>query len=524
MKTERLKMAAKLIVCVAILVVGFSFGTASAASDAASNALLYTYYDVRSIGDGGLGLTDNYFTVTNTDTNWVQAHVRVRTGDKSVELLDFDVLLSPKDVFAFDLYQAANGGIEFASCDTHTLINSGFTVDALGCVVLNSATNPNLLSLIMKCQAVDQATALLATQKGYVEVIGEGKIVPDPLDKNKCFSWISGAFQNIPGRTLYNIESAPNSCVPSDIASMDNVLEGKVYYVTVAGDLSVQRLAYLNAEALDDVLPAWNFGVHAGQNIILHADTYAAEQIRCGGDPGCFAYVDASTALVTNGAQDLNICFYKRTITVANDVTNRFGAAASFGPQLADINLRRDGSIPTTATILNTLSLNYSQFDGNLDMWNGFGTGIAKTVADTHFFYVPAPAFTLDMAVKVAFIFPFQHYIGEADSIALAELWDTEENTTTTPSSKFISPGLPTPATPGQEAQIFTFSPPFAEGWVSFAPLASNATCAVLDADDVRCSGSTTAVYLPGYTSAVFTSGDGALGASHMHYRGAEIE
>lgn len=518
MKKERFHMAAKMILFAAILVLGFSLN-AFAAADPAATALLYTYYDVRSNADGGLDLTDNYFTVTNTDTvNWVQAHVRIRTGDKSVELLDFDVLLSPADVFAFDLYLAANGGIEFASCDTKTLQNSGFTTDGSGCIVMNSVTNSNMLSLIKTCQGVDDAGALLKTLKGYVEIIGEGQIIPDPADKNKCFSWVAGANQNIPNRTINNIIAAPNSCVVADVANMGPVLEGKVYYVTVDSDFSVQRLSYLNAEALDNALPLMGAGSpYAALNIIHHADNYPAELTRCAADPGCFAFVGAFNVATPNAAQDMNFCFYQHRIAANNDVINRFGAAATFGPMIADLNVRRTGARPVTAAALNTLEIGYSRLVLNSDM--GPLAIITKTNAQSHYFYVPAPASTLDMMTKFAFIFPFQHYINEADAIAVSAIYDMEENTTTTPLTKFISPGLPTVSSPGEEAAIFAFTPPFAEGWVSFTPTATNATCppGVSDAtDDVRCTG---AAYTPGYTAAVFTTGANALGSSHMNYR-----
>jgi len=378
-----------------------------------------------------------------------------------------------------------------------------------------------MLSLIKKCQGYDDAAALLATQKGYVEIIGEGKIVHLPTDKTKC---LSAPLVSIPGRTLYNL--TPTACV-GDILDITPVLEGKVYYVTLdPADFSVQRNSYLNAEALDDILPPFGgVGPHALKGVIVHADTYAAEQARCAVDAGCFAFVDASLVIPVNGASDQNICFYTNpsgAVAPAGTI-NRFGAAASFGPMISDLNIRRDGTLLTTATALNQLAFNYSVFNGTIDMSNSTAFfPIFKGKADTHYFYVPAPAYSLDMAVKVAFIFPFQHYIAESNAIAITEVYDTEENTTTISLSKFISPGLPTVSTPGQEAQIFTFTPPFPEGWVSFTPSATNGTCAVTDADDTRCALSVppaTSPYLPGYTGAVFTSGDGSLGSSHMHYR-----
>jgi hypothetical protein len=143
-------------------------------SDYPTTSLLFSYYDVRTQADGGVGLSDNYFTVINTTSDWVQGHVRVRTGECSVELLDFDVVLSPEDVFSFDLIASGDDTL-FASCDSNTLVASGFDVDSNGCIILT----PNY-SLLMECgscvdgSSMDKADAQEASKYGYVEFIGEG--------------------------------------------------------------------------------------------------------------------------------------------------------------------------------------------------------------------------------------------------------------------------------------------------------------------------------------------------------------
>jgi len=523
MKTRRLKMVAKIFALVAIILCGYLLSNVSAAQDPAASALLFTYYDVRNVGT-----TDNWFAVTNTSASWVQAHVRLRTGAKSVELLDFEVLLSPKDIFTFDLYKSGDS-VALSSCDTKTLTDSGFTVDASGCINLEAS---GYIGLIMKCEGVTTAEALQKTLQGYVEVIGEGEIEPASTNKNKCKSWeglLSSdpdySKKNIPGKTLYNITSSTNKCVSDDIVDMVSVLEGKVYYADIDySALTLNNVAFLNAEAIDNYLPDWG----DGRDIILHADTYTAEQARCATDGGCFAYVDAKASPApTNGADDLNICFYTLTVSSGGgtaQVVNRFGAAASFGPTLADLYNRRDGSLSETANNLDNLSENLSMMWANDDMLAGDGDLIRKENADSHFWALPSG---FDVASKFAFIFPFQHFINEADSIT-AVVYDTEENTIDIPTDKFISPGLPTPTTPGGEAEIFAFTPSFEEGWVSFSPIATNSTCDDIPTyadsdDDVRCGEEALDTYVPGYTGAVFTVGAHSLSAGHFHYRGAEV-
>ena len=543
MKTKKFTMAAKLLFLVAIGICVLSLGTASAQFQSGS-ALLYTYYDVRTAANGGLGLSDNYFTVTNTSTNWVQAHVRVRTGDKSVELLDFDILLSPKDVFTFDMYQGANGGIEFASCDTKTLQNSGFTTTG-GCIVMNSVTNTNLLSLIKACQGLDDAGALAATLKGYVEIIGEGRIVPLSTDKNRCASSVTGDARTIPGRTLNQFVRSTdtgatgNNCA-IDVRDMPASLEGRLYYVTVdakATPFVVSRLAMLNAEPMDSQLPLWTtvdapVSV-AAQRVIVHADTYAAEQTRCGTDNGCFAYVAASGTAPTTGADDLNYCFFTDMAgSPSTGVYNKFGAAATFGPTIADLVNRRDGTLPVIQGNLNVFSANFSFAPGALDGAQWIPT--PKTFVDSHYFNVPAPLI-FDMQTKFAFIFPLQHFIGESDFISAVAAYDNEENTTTITIDKFISPGLPKPGgTPGQEAAIFSFNPPFVEGWVRFSTDgAKNATMDNLCAPGSTITSGTTCVgtvnllvrkasnagtYLPAFSGVVYETGVKSLGSALFTY------
>ena len=502
MKTKKLKLAASIIIMAALVVCGFTLRNASAANTG-GNALLYTYYDVRTAANGGLGLTDNYFTVTNTSTDWVQAHVRVRTGARSVELLDFDVLLSPKDVFGFDLYRAASGGVEFASCDTHTLTNSGFDVDGNGCVIYDA-----IPTLIETCTGETAEQAIADTEDGYVEVIGEGAVEAIP-GTTKCDDGNSGS--TIPGSTLYDLNADGCDILALNIDNaLATPLEGRVYYGTVTNGV-VKRLAFLNAEVTD------SFNQYEP---ILHADTIVAELTRCQSDDGCFAYGPATSNSVTlTGATDMNYCFYN-TGTDAATVINRFGAAATFGPTLADLDWTpRDGSLDQTAHNLSELSENFSKaivpYDAG-DIWDL----VNKQYADSHFFNAPA----LGAETSFAFIFPFQHFINETDSIAAVSVYDTEENPTTIQQGKFISPGLPPPTVSLPEASLhsLTSDAPM-EGWIRWAVTASNPTCDnnsfTTDPtdDDVRCEASGY-TYVPGYTGAVVTQGADALGVSLFDY------
>ncbi|MFH1026356.1 MAG: hypothetical protein V1764_06740, partial [Nitrospirota bacterium] len=482
---------------------------------------------------------------------WVQAHVRVRTGRSSIELLDFDILLSPKDVFTFDLYDD-NGATVFASCDTKTLINSGFTpnFDRNGdgtndCFVLDSTTFPAMLSLILECDPLSTTTeaALANTKKGYVEIIGEGVVLANTdfggVDKNLCpgpnlvvNEGVTGSDDvTIAGKMLDHTVAASRLCsstngigvCPNACISMGTYLFGRQYYATVSSGI-VTRLGMLNAEVADN----------GTTGIILHKESYDAEiaDVDCAAADaadGCYGYVAPSTSAttVTNGADDMNFCLYTDSITTVSGITgvrNKFGAAATFGPTFADLVALRNGTLATTRANLNTISTGLSQGDRTSD---GIpSTVLTRTFADSHYFSVPAPN-PFDMRTSFAFIFPVRHFIGELDSIAVTSLYDNEENQTTVTLGKFISPGLPTVSTPGDEAALFNLTSPFAEGWIRFAPTATNTTSAgEWEPGSVLCVASTTntlvrtgsTTYVPGYTGAVFTIGNDILSSSPFQY------
>jgi len=504
----------------------------------AGNVLLFTYYDVRSVADGGLGLTDNYFVVTNHSEAWVQSHVRIRTGDCSVELLDFDIMQSPKDNFVFDIY--ADGGITFASCDTNTLEDSGFSLnfDADGdgdddCFILSSATFPAMLSLITTCgdcatgAAVTAAEAEELVKKGYVEVIEEGIVQPGSTDKTLCYdAYVDDPAEGItiPGKTLRDLWDT--NCL-EDIWAPVKELEGRQYYVevdTAVSPVIVKRLAQLNANAI-------NYGPNHG--IYLHENTYSDELAapECNANDGaerCYAYAAAETTdgvgVNSDGANDMNWCFYTDEID-GNAVINKFGAGATFGPTLADL-LTRNGALAATAGYIDMIA-SFGQLNDRPQFFMTQPMVEQKQWVDSHYFYAPAPGH-YDMTTAFAFTFPFKHFIGENATIQALEIYDNMENTTTVEIGKFISPGLPTPETYSEEAMLFYLTPPFNEGWIRFKVEASNATAGCVDAtggvpcvvqlrQDDLVTESTTG-YIPAYLGVVFTTGSESLGASPFIY------
>ena len=104
-----MKKLKKLTAAVAVaLGLGFAAPNASAIIEVESggtgDALLFPLY----IGKSGW---ENYYSITNNSGDWVQGHLRFRGAAWSAEMRDFDVILSPGDVFVFRVADIDGDGV-----------------------------------------------------------------------------------------------------------------------------------------------------------------------------------------------------------------------------------------------------------------------------------------------------------------------------------------------------------------------------------------------------------------------------
>ncbi len=133
---------------------------------------------------GGAGPVNyvTYISIENTSGNWVAAHVRLRSGRFSIEVIDFPILLSPHDVFWFQfevvpgaLITDPPSAVKIWSMDKDTIEKSG--LPSLTGAVYDSDTGELVLTLqpyILEqfvSMSDDYKTVLELTQ-GYVEVFG----------------------------------------------------------------------------------------------------------------------------------------------------------------------------------------------------------------------------------------------------------------------------------------------------------------------------------------------------------------
>ena len=112
-----------------------------------------------------------YISIENVSNNFVAAHVRLRSGRYSIEVRDFPILLSPRDVFwfQFEVVPDLSGGIESVrifSHDAETLASSGLSTTGEWVVNLDAALLNQFDTLYPEGAPLEELT------QGYIEVFG----------------------------------------------------------------------------------------------------------------------------------------------------------------------------------------------------------------------------------------------------------------------------------------------------------------------------------------------------------------
>ena len=210
-------------------------GTAQAVHinpDGLGQALIYPYYTVRS--DGG-NAYDTYLTVVNTTASTKAVKVRFLEGKNSREVLDFNLYLSPNDVWTA-IIEATTDGARMRTADRSCVTP---TVPATGFPFVNFAYSGG--------SATDNETGSLdRTREGYFEIIEMGDMT---------------------GTITTAIKHVGTPATPPNCAAITNAA---AFAATVAGSGGLAGTATLinvrngvdygyNAIALDDFsdIPLW---------------------------------------------------------------------------------------------------------------------------------------------------------------------------------------------------------------------------------------------------------------------------
>ena len=269
-----------IVAAVATALIGLASNAAAVnlKTDGLGDALLFPVFN---------SYVDNYYTVTNNANEWIQAHVRFRGALWSAELLDFDIILSPGDVFVFRLADL-NGDGEWEL--DQSIDEDNWTYTSL---LQEDRMLGGSYALEPSAGIVTDAELAHQRRAGYIEVIGEAVLVG--LTKTRALQ----------GVTAYEWVHTDNNTLDG----VGNVLSGTAF-ISLAGDNL--GLAY-NAEAIQDFRTA--NAAHRDDDA-----TYPA-------DPEVICHIDDSFA-----QDDL----YVYRINDTDDFERRISFNNTWGPTLAD--------------------------------------------------------------------------------------------------------------------------------------------------------------------------------------------
>lgn len=168
------------------MAVAGSAGAVQLSQDGTGSALIYPYYTVRTAGNGAY---NTYVNVVNTTNQAKVVKVRFLEGKNSREVLDFNLWLSPNDVWAGVITPTADGaklssrdqscvstkgGVDASTGGTTTTAGAGFNFTNNGYI----GGTPDPLNLT----GIDGAdTSLDRTREGYVEILEMGVVTDTAL-------------------------------------------------------------------------------------------------------------------------------------------------------------------------------------------------------------------------------------------------------------------------------------------------------------------------------------------------------
>ncbi len=168
-----------------------------AENGASGQVLVFPYYNVNN------GFSTS-FNITNTKDEFKVIKIRFRESNTSNDVLDFNVYMSPYDVFTMGLTKTASGGVLMQTTDTtctHPAIPAGGK-EFIGADVYDSVTKADV-------------------REGYLEVIEMGIIDPTDGDKAKNSKGKNVVIASTSG--IEHVNGVPGDCAVIKNAWKDNV-------------------------------------------------------------------------------------------------------------------------------------------------------------------------------------------------------------------------------------------------------------------------------------------------------------
>ncbi len=305
---------------------------------------IFPFYDVSS------DTKYNYFYLVNTVNYWLQVHLRFRTMECSIECLDFDIIMSPYDVFVFWVMPDIDGlGPGFYSDDSNTIDYSGLMPAAWKSGSPTIAKTPFDDSRLLDLH-ISQDDTQDMLKKGYVVAIVEGLI--DKTFWSKC-----GPFKSLVVAAKTDLanscawDKSQNGTWHDMNADLDNVGKAGHYFPAngntweTVGDANIQQgtIIYGNEYFLD-FGPLTGYGVNAatiaGFRVYNSSDT--------DNTPGPVSHLDDNFTVSGSLKSGMNGLVlhpdYYGSNTNDNNPFFRPDWATTFGPTLAYGDDFDDGS------------------------------------------------------------------------------------------------------------------------------------------------------------------------------------
>jgi hypothetical protein len=366
-------------------------------TDGLGQVLLFPYYTVQ--GSDATNNFDTLISIVNTTDEVKAVKIRFREAKASHEVLDFNIYMSPKDVWVAVISPDAGGGAKIATPDNTCTVPA---IPAGGVAFRNSEYNPP--------QGVDDGagTGLDRTREGYFEVIEMG--VVNDTDANPPASTVPSPF--LPATWATHVNGVPGDCASLNAAwaggSWTNFpagfTEGDLNVTAPTGGLfGSVSLVNVN-EGTDygyDAVALNDFFVPADMNDDLHRDP--------GNNLPTLADVDPKISVVVNG----------------NTVVN---STWGLSPSPVD---------PVSAVLMKTKLMNDFATDPGIDA----ATSLVYTMP-TKTFYVP-------IGTGLAATPPFTtSFFGSACENVAYTVWDREEQTEIPITNVDFSPRPVTVVTP----------------------------------------------------------------------------
>ncbi|MCP4699647.1 MAG: hypothetical protein GY862_22775 [Gammaproteobacteria bacterium] len=225
------------------------------------------------------GHVANYFTINNTSGDYVQGHIRFRGAGWTSELLDFDVILSPYDVFVFRLADIDGDG-QWEIDQSLDPINFAYTSLTRGCSGAVVRDNCIDASNALEPTVLPAADIAYNRNTGYVEFIGEARFDGmtsahmDALLGNASLAAVGLTSAHRSGvgtrlgtnawrwSTAGSVSNIPNYPDDQGLSDFGNIVSGTAF-MTVPGQS--MGIAY-NAEALVNFRTASGLGTHRIEN------------------------------------------------------------------------------------------------------------------------------------------------------------------------------------------------------------------------------------------------------------------